>query len=180
VGRVSAAKAIDKVIKLFAMVAGEFPDVELIIAGPDENGTAETLRRQSAALGLETRVRIVGALPLDELAMVVASARLFISAAPHEGFGITTVEALSAGVPVLVTRTGVHEEILQQDNNGWFWSGLPDAEAAASLRKALLLPDARLDEMRRAARASAAPFDWNLTTDKYERVLESAYRQVVG
>jgi alpha-1,3-mannosyltransferase len=180
VGRVSAAKAIDKVIKLFAMVAGEFPDVELIIAGPDENGTAETLRRQSAALGLETRVRIVGALPLDELAMVVASARLFISAAPHEGFGITTVEALSAGVPVLVTRTGVHEEILQQDNNGWFWSGLPDAEAAASLRKALLLPDARLDEMRRAARVSAAPFDWNLTTDKYERVLESAYRQVVG
>jgi glycosyltransferase involved in cell wall biosynthesis len=162
------------------MVANEFPDVDLIIVGPDESGTEEMLRQRSAELGLESRVRILGALPLDELAGIVAGARLFISAARHEGFGITTVEALSAGVPVLVTRTGVHEEILQPDDNGWFWSGLPDADAAATLRKALLLPDARLDEMRRSARASAAPFDWNPITDRYERVLESAYRQAVG
>jgi alpha-1,3-mannosyltransferase len=180
VGRVSQAKAIDKVIQLVAALAPEFEELELVIAGPDENGATKALQQEIDALGLKSRVRILGELPLGELATLVASSHLFISAAPHEGFGITTVEALSAGVPVLVTRTGIHEQVVKPRVNGWFWSGFPDGEAAATLRKALLLPDARLDEMRLAARKSAAPFDWNLTSDKYERVLESAYRKSVG
>ena len=180
VGRVTKAKAIDKVVQLVARVAADFPAVEIMVAGPDENGIGETLGRESSALGLGSRVHVVGELPIEQLAALVASAHLFISAAPHEGFGITTVEALSAGVPVLVTRTGIHEQVVRSGVNGWFWSGLPDAEAAATLREALLLPDARLDEMRLSARASAAPFDWNSTTDRYERVLESAYRENLG
>jgi alpha-1,3-mannosyltransferase len=180
VGRVSEGKAIDRIIQLLSRVADEFPDLELVIAGPDENGAAGRLRREAAALGLESKVRAVGELPLSELAPLVASAHLFVSAAPHEGFGITTVEALSAGVPVLVTRTGIHEQIVQPGVNGWFWSGLPDEGAAATLRKALLLPDARLDEMQLAARKSAAPFDWKQTTEKYERVLERAHRKSLG
>ena len=177
IGRVSDAKTIDQVIRLLALIASDFAAAELIVAGPDENGTTETLRRQSAALGLGTRVSFLGALPIDDLAALAASAHLFVSAAQHEGFGITTVEALSAGTPVLVTRTGVHEQIVKPGVNGWFWSGYPDAEAAATLREALLLADARLDDMRAAARASAAPYDWDVATDKYERVLESAYRE---
>jgi alpha-1,3-mannosyltransferase len=180
VGRVSEGKAIDKIIQLLPKVANEFPDLELVIAGPDENGTAERLRRAAAVLGLQSIVRAVGELPVSELAPLVASAHLVVSAAPHEGFGITTVEALGAGVPVLVTRTGIHEQIVQPDINGWFWSGLPDEGAAATLRKALLLPDARLDEMQLAARKSAGPFDWKQTTEKYERVFERAYRKSVG
>jgi alpha-1,3-mannosyltransferase len=180
VGRVGEGKAIDRIIQLLPKVANEFPDLDLVIAGPDENGTAERLRRTAAAVGLQSKVRTVGELPLPELAQLVASAQLLVSAAAHEGFGITTVEALSAGVPVLVTRTGIHDQIVQPGVNGWFWSGLPDETAAATLRKALLLPDARLDEMRLAARNSATPFDWKLTTEKYERVLESAHRKNLG
>ena len=180
VGRVSQAKAIDKVIRLVAALAPEFEKLELIVAGPDENSTTKALQQESEALGLGSRVRILGELPLDELARLVASSHVFITAAQHEGFGITTVEALSAGVPVLVTRTGIHEQVVRPDENGWFWSGLPDADAAATLRKALLLPDARLDEMQRAARESAVPFDWKTTTDRYEHVLQGAYRENPG
>jgi alpha-1,3-mannosyltransferase len=177
IGRVSGAKGIDQVIRLLALIARDLPEAELLVAGPDEDGASETLRRQSDALHLKGRVKFLGALPMDELAALAASAHLYVSAAQHEGFGITTVEALSAGTPVLVTRTGVHEQIVKPGVNGWFWSGHADAEAAATLREALLLADARLDDMRAAARASAAPFDWDVSTDKYERVLESAYRE---
>ena len=177
VGRVSCAKAIDKVIQLIGALAPEFEDLELVVAGPDENGTTKALQQEADALGLKSRVRFLGELPLNELARLVASSHLFISAAPHEGFGITTVEALSAGVPVLVTRTGIHEQVVRPPRNGWFWSGSPDAEAAATLREALLLPEARLDEMQRSARESAVPFDWESITDRYEHVLESAYRE---
>ncbi len=176
-GRVSASKGIDRVLSLFALVATEFPEAELVVAGPDEDGMAKNLRKQAAEMGLERRVRIRGALPIDELAALAAGAHILVSAAQHEGFGITTVEALSAGTPVLVTRTGVHEQVVRPGVNGWFWSGYADAESAATLREALLLADARLDDMRAAARASAAPYDWDVATDKYERVLESAYRE---
>jgi alpha-1,3-mannosyltransferase len=180
VGRVSEGKAIDQIIELLQRVAHEFPDVELVIAGPDENGAAARLTGLAARLGLKPNVRTVGELPVAELARLVASAHLFVSAAPHEGFGITTVEALSAGVPVLVRRTGIHEQIVQPDVNGWFWSGLPDGGAAATLRKALLLPDARLDAMQLAARKCAAPFDWKRTTERYEHLLESVCRKSIG
>jgi alpha-1,3-mannosyltransferase len=180
VGRVSRAKSIDRIIRLFATIASEISNAELIIAGPDENGNSDALRREAQVLGLEPRVRIVGELPLDQLAALVASSHLFVSAATHEGFGITTVEALSAGVPVLVTRTGIHEQVVRPGANGWFWSANVDAESTATLREALLLPDARLDEMQTAARQSAAPFDWDSTTDRYEQVLESAHRENPG
>ena len=180
IGRVSRAKAIEKIIQLVATVATEFDELELVIAGPDEDGTIDALQADVVRLGLKDRVRILGELPLNELANLVASAHLFVSAAPHEGFGITTVEALSAGVPVLVTRTGIHEQVVRPAINGWLWSGVPDAEATTTLREALLLPDARLDEMRRAARESAAPFDWKTTTDRYEHVLEGARRKNHG
>jgi len=180
VGRVSRAKEIVKIVQLVYALASEFGELELIVAGPDEDGTTKALQQESDALGLGSRLRILGELPLNELATLVASSHLFISAAPHEGFGITTVEALSAGVPVLVTRTGIHEQVVRPGDNGWFWSGLPDADAATTLRKALLLPDARLDEMQRAARESAVPFDWKTTTDRYEHVLQGAYRENPG
>lgn len=175
-GRVSKAKAIDRVIQLVAKVS-ETPELELVVAGPDENGTRKGLELEAHRLGVASRVRFVAQLPLPDLANLVSSAHLVISAAPHEGFGITTVEALSAGVPVMVSRTGVHEEIVRSGVNGWFWSGVPDTEAVAVLRQALLLPDARLDEMRMAARESARRFSWDPTIDRYEQVLESAYRQ---
>jgi glycosyltransferase involved in cell wall biosynthesis len=177
VGRVSRAKAIDKIIELVSLVAPAVGELELVVAGPDEAGTTRDLEEQAEALGLRSRIRFLGELPLKELAGIVAGSHLFISAAPHEGFGITTVEALGAGTPVLVTRTGIHEQVVRPGENGWFWSGQPDAEAAATLREALLLADARLDAMQIAARASASPFDWKQTTAKYERVLESAYRE---
>jgi alpha-1,3-mannosyltransferase len=177
IGRVTASKGIDRVINLLAPSMREFEDLELIVAGPAEDGIADALRREAGRLGVESRVRMVGELPPDRLASLVAGAHLFVSAARHEGFGITTVEALAAGVPVLVTRTGIHEQVVREGVNGWLWSGSPDAEANATLRAALLLPDARLDEMQRAARASAAGFGWETTTEKYEHVYESAYRQ---
>jgi hypothetical protein len=81
---------------------------------------------------------------------------------------------------VLVTRTGIHDQIVLSGANGWFWSGLPDPDAVATLREALLLPDAALDQMRGAARSSAAPFDWSVSTDKYERVFQSLHRKNSG
>ncbi len=180
VGRITPSKAIDRIIDLVAAIASEFEEIELFVAGPDESGSAELLRRHAERAGIASRVKILGELSGDELATLVSSAHVFISAAAHEGFGITTVEALSAGVPVLVTRTGIHEQIVRPGVNGWLWSGLPDADAVATLREALLLPDAALDNMRSAARSSAAPFDWSVSTNRYERVFQSLHRKNSG
>jgi alpha-1,3-mannosyltransferase len=179
-GRVTDAKGVDKILDLLALFARDVKNLELLIVGPAEQGVVEALRQKAESLAGLFNIRILGELPIEELSTLVASAHLLISAARHEGFGITTVEALSAGVPVLVTHTGIHDQIVRPGINGWFWSGLPDEGAATTLRQALLLPDARLDEMKVAARKSAAPFDWNLATEKYEHVFESAHRKSVG
>jgi len=180
VGRMTPSKAIDKVIDLVAALTGEFDELELFIAGPDENGAAQSLRHHAERRGIASKVKILGELTVPHLARLLASAHLFVSAAAHEGFGITTVEAMSAGAPVLVTATGIHEQIVQPRVNGWLWSGLPDADSVATLREGLLLPDARLNEMGGAARARAEPFDWSTSTERYEQVFESLHRKNSG
>lgn len=180
VGRITQSKGIDKVVDLIAALAKEIEQIELFVAGPDEDGAGELLRRQAERLGVTAKVKILGELSPQQLAALVGSAHIFVSAAAHEGFGITTVEALSAGVPVLVTRTGIHEQIVRPGTSGWFWSGLPDADAVAILREALLLPDAALDQLRGAARSSAAPFDWSVSTNRYESVFQSLHRKNSG
>src|SRR5205085_12488091 len=89
VGRITPSKAIDKLIELVAALASQMSEVELFVAGPDENGAADSLRRHAERVGITTKVKILGELTTEQLATLVASAHVFVSAAAHEGFGIT-------------------------------------------------------------------------------------------
>jgi len=173
VGRVTRAKGIERVVRLVARVAPEFPHVELLVIGPDENGVGDELIALANELGISGKVRVLGTLGVSEMAELVSSAQLYVSASLHEGFAITSVEAMSAGVPVLVTHTGIHDQIVREDVNGWFWSGDPDEESAATLRAALATSPDRLEEVSRQARLASAPFEWEASVKKYEAVLNA-------
>jgi glycosyltransferase involved in cell wall biosynthesis len=104
------------------------PDALLLIVG---RGTLDTeLRERVAAIGLQDHVRLLGALPDAQLPLIYRAAD--VSVVPTlslEGFGLTTVESLAAGTPVLVTPVG----------------GLP--EAVRDLSEALVLPSSGMSAL---------------------------------
>lgn len=104
-GRLERYKGHGGVIAALPLVAAEFPNVRLRVAGsgPDEL----RLRRLVAQLGLEDRVEIRAVASSDREGMtaLLASATVVVSLSEYESQGIAIFEALALGRPVVVTRT---------------------------------------------------------------------------
>jgi glycosyltransferase involved in cell wall biosynthesis len=89
------------------------PDIgmQLVWAGRLEVGEASTIDREARNLGIRHAVRLIGYVPDEDLASLYrsASAHLFVSR--HEGFGLTIVEAMACGCPVITTRRTALAEV---------------------------------------------------------------------
>lgn len=80
--------------------------------GP-ERPKLEALARD---LGIQDRVRFLGALSRDQVADAIASANAFVLASNYETFGVVVVEALALGKPVIATRCGGPETIIREQD----------------------------------------------------------------
>jgi glycosyltransferase involved in cell wall biosynthesis len=82
------------------------------LAGPDQIGWEKDLRRQVERLNLASRVVFTGMLQGAIKQGAIASADAFVLPSHQENFGISVVEALAAGVPVLISnRVNIWREI---------------------------------------------------------------------
>lgn len=103
VSRLHAKKGLDYLVEAFARLARSWPEVDLVVTGPD--GGAETsLRRAVAAHGLDGRVHLTGGLyGVDKMAALVDAA-CFCLPSRQEGFSVAIVEALACRLPVVISR----------------------------------------------------------------------------
>jgi len=120
-GRLHPKKGCDILLDAFARIQSRDP-ISLILAGPDQIGWEAKLRRQVAQLNLTDRVVFTGMLK-DEMKLgAFAAADAFILPSHQENFGISVVEALAAGVPVLISnRVNIWREI-EADRAGYIES----------------------------------------------------------
>ncbi len=154
VRRMGLAALLDAMVELRARL----PDALLLIAGRGPEAAA--LQDRIRILGLTDQVRLLGFVPDAVLPLAYRAADLCIMPSQAlEGFGLTALEALAAGTPVLVTPVGGLPEVVEGldgdlvlDGNG---AGALAAGLAEALTGARRLPDAE------ACRAHARRrFDW--------------------
>ena len=146
---------------------------QLVIVGPDEQGTRTRLEAQARALGL-ANVTFAGPLYGEAKAKALAEADLFVLPSRTENFGIAVAEALGAGLPVITTKGTPWSEIA--GSCGW----RVDVNAAA-IAKALA-DGMRLSDEERAAMGTrgrelvAAKYQWESVgralTGVYETLTE--------
>jgi glycosyltransferase involved in cell wall biosynthesis len=105
------------------------------------------LRRFSATLGLHDAVSFVGRLDDDALEQAMAQADVMVVTSEHEGFGVTVVEALRRGLPVVANQAGALPEVLGD-------SGVL-VDAADPYELAAAVADLLGDTKRRATLAEA-------------------------
>ena len=127
---------------------------------------------------LEARARQNGRLvvlpyqPKDALADLLASADLYLTAGPHETFGLSVVEAQAAGLPVVGVRAGALVERVPEGTG--LLGPVGDAEAMATNIQAAFV---QRDEMGAAARAYvAANLSWEATFERVFRAYETVVR----
>jgi glycosyltransferase involved in cell wall biosynthesis len=103
-GRIHPKKGVDLLIEAFARVAGEFPEFDLIVAGPDDMEMQRQLTEIAADSGVRERIHWTGMLTGDQKSGAFRSSDFFVLPSHQENFGIAVVEAMAAAVPVLITN----------------------------------------------------------------------------
>ena len=98
-GRLHPKKGLD----LFPPALAALPGFYLAVAGPDHDGYGDQVRQHAARLSVADRVRFVGMLRGREKLAGLAAADLFVLPSHQENFGNAVVEALAAGLPVVIS-----------------------------------------------------------------------------
>lgn len=144
-GRLHEKKGCDLLLRAFAAVADSAPDLDLVMAGPDQVGWQAALHQLSQTLGVGARVHWPGMLTGDAKWGALRAAEAFVLPSHQENFGIAVAESLAAGRPVLISdkvniwqeidveRVGLVEADTQEGTERLLrrWLGLPAREHEA-------------------------------------------------
>ncbi|SUA48812.1 putative glycosyl transferase [Neisseria zoodegmatis] len=108
-------KGFDILLPAFAEALKKYPQLKLKIGGkgPEES----KLHQLANSLNLKDSVSFLGGLKSDEVLDLMYHSDAFVLPSRHETFGVVFIEALSQGLPVIATRCGGPESIVN-DNNG--------------------------------------------------------------
>lgn len=105
-------KNIPFLIEVFASIYLEFSDLELVIVAAEENSRL-SFRQMAKDCSIEDRVRILDALPPEELAILYNLTEVFAFPSERESFGLPPLEALACGAPVVAMDATSLPEILE-------------------------------------------------------------------
>lgn len=171
VGRIAQEKALDLVIRGFKKAISMGTDANLLIVGggPD----LESLKSSAEELGISSHVRFAGPVQPDLVPDYYRSADAFISASLSETQGMTFIEALASGLPVMARRDEVLQDLVIEGKTGWYFE---DEDDLARLLKEFADMDA--DKLKAVSEASVEQASGCSSEVFYERLME-VYSRVI-
>lgn len=196
VGRISPEKAAHTLIDAFAQVSKRHPRVRLRMVGPQVSAPFEfiaqmgepelaaalapcyegdylaDLRRRAALCG-EDRVDLAGPAPHDELPALYAHADILVNPSLSEPFGMTVVEAMASGTPVVATRVGGMKEILAEQEAGILVEPNDAAALADAITRLIEDPDLRRAMGAAGRRIVQDKYTWDHVADAFRQIYES-------
>jgi N-acetyl-alpha-D-glucosaminyl L-malate synthase BshA len=158
-------KRVRDVVKVFAAVNRRIPSALVMVGdGPDRHDAEQEARE----LGVDEHVHFLG--KIESVAALLAAADLFLLPTNAESFGLSALEALASGTPVIGTNAGGLPEVVRNGMTG-ILCGVGDVDGMANAAVALLEDDARWREMSRAAAADARErFSMDDVVQRYEEI----------
>lgn len=173
-GRIEEEKGLPELFAAFKTVAQKFADVKLTVAG--EGGRLREYKSRVADLGLTRHVEFVGWLSNMEIQNLVTKSCLGVFPSRVESFGLSVVEAMAAGLPVVAARGGAIPENIEEEVTGKLVPvNQPEALAEAIL---LTLEDRKSSENRAELAKSAIKqkFSWEKAAETTIRL----YDEILG
>ena len=169
--RIHEKKGCDILIEAFAGVAREAPDLDLVIAGPDQRGLQSRLQERAAALGLATRIHWPGMITGDLKWGAFRGCEAFVLPSHQENFGVVLAEAMACGKPVLTTRkVNIWREI-EADGAGVIGSDDVPGVLESLRRFIQMSPQARATMGLRARQCFVRRYQFDSFVDGLERLL---------
>jgi len=180
IGRMEPAKGHGVLVSAFAALRTTFPAARLLLVG---DGTCRpALERQAGELGLNAAVMLAGTQKDPDA--FLAAMDVFVLPSSHEGLGLSIIEAMGAGLPVVGSTAGGIPEVVVHGETGLLFARDDPSALAACVRRLLESPELART-MASAGKAFAAQ-EFGIAGyvsrlyDEYDRVLHASQRSAVG
>jgi len=174
-GRVAPEKNISFLLQSFAGIAQLIPNVYLLIVGGGKKQFEEELQELIGQLGIASRVHSTGMSTYEDIPSYLAMCDIFVTTSVSETFGMSTVEAMSVGLPIMGIHSAGTSDIVEDGKTGFL--STEDLAAFTAKLTYLCLHPARRREMGAAACEASKQYDIEGTTkillSHYTRLMQS-------
>jgi UDP-glucose:(heptosyl)LPS alpha-1,3-glucosyltransferase len=148
-----------------AALAQADPRVHLCLAGGDDPAPFAAL---ATSLGVADRLHFLP--PTEHPEDCYHAADVFLFPGHHEGFGLVALEAAACGLPVLMTRVGVAEQLVRDDQSGYLIERDP-VQIAQLLNRLVAEPELR-QRLGQGAQEASLAFSWERQAEQIEAAFE--------
>jgi glycosyltransferase involved in cell wall biosynthesis len=167
VGRVTAEKNIDVLLKAMTKLSPELNATLTIVGGGD---LLAKLQQSTIDLGLADRVTFAGYLSDEELRHTLTASTVFAMPSTAELQSIASLEAMASGLPIVAADAMALPHLVDQGVNGYLFRPGDADDLAAKLTAVLTQSDDDYITMRRASLRMIEPHDINRTLDTFEKL----------
>jgi len=181
VGHLAPIKGQEDFIRTAAIVCGLRDDVDFIIAGADKSSGGENrrnLERLIEDLDLAQRVRLKGW--IDDVVQLLPTLDLFVSPSRSEPFGLSIIEAMAAGTPVIATMSEGALEIIEDEKTGRLVPIGDVAAMAKAISELLSDPAQRRSLSANAGRVVREQFSLERMIEATEEIYRQALKNQIS
>lgn len=173
VGRLNWVKGFDTLVPAFADVLKERPNTVLVIAGPDEAGYEAKIKSQISNLKINEKVIFTGLISGEEKKAALQESDVFVLPSFSESFSMATIEAMAAGLPVIITKgVAISEEIKNAD------AGIVIEKDQKLFADAIIGLLENKDEARKMGRRGKEFVDNNFSAESVARRFIEEYNEI--
>ena len=159
VGRMASHKRVGLLLDVVQEVARRRYSVELFLVGPDWDGTGTVVASEIDKRDLANIVKMKGSVSKNELVRMLRSSKVFVSASEYEGFGLSLVEAMAAGVFPIVNSITSFIDILE-GRTGTAISYKDISSVVDEITRILSLSDDEFERVSKEVTRDAQVYSW--------------------
>ena len=168
------SKGLDILISAFSKVVSQYRNTHLVLAGPDSEGYRSKVERWIRDEGIEDFVTFTGFLKDKQKLAALQGSDIFVQPSYSESFGMAAVEAMFAGLPVVLSKKVGIWDVIEKDNCGVIVDLKPESIAEGILHL-LRNPEERLKMGERGRETAIREFSIDNVAEK----MIEAYNDIV-
>jgi glycosyltransferase involved in cell wall biosynthesis len=170
VANLRQSKGYEHLIRAARIVIDAQPQTRFIAVGETNHRTAGAMTALIGELGLQDRFLFLGF--REDVPAVLNDLDVFVLSSTVEGLSIATIEAMAAGKPVVATRSGGPQEIVDEGRTGFLVPPANSEAMAARICELLAHPDMAAVMGRNARKAVEGKFSLSGMVNQYENLYE--------
>lgn len=158
-------------IQVVAQLAQDFPEVRLVMMGPDKgDGSFEQMKGLASQFGVADRLTCTGPVAKKEIPKLLNQGDIFLNTPKVDNTPVSVLEAMACGLCIVSTNVGGIPYMLE-DQRDALLVPTDDAATMAQAVRRFLTEDGLAERLSKNARQKVEEFDWSSILPKWEKIL---------